>query len=161
MFVEESDSCAHVASLLLFVPSYVGLDMRRVLGRLASSCGKSTSRDDLFCKIVSGELPCTKRYEDADVLAFDDLHPVAPVHILIVPKHHMGSMQDLADPSDAVKDELVVGKLFTAAAKLALELGLHTTGYRVVSNIGKDAGQSVPHLHVHLIGGRPLRWPPG
>ncbi len=120
---------------------------------------------DIFCKIVRGELPCRKRYEDDHVLAFDDLHPVAPVHILVVPKRHLVSTNDLLTPRGTdckgPTDEQVVGMLFSAGARIAREVGVADTGYRLVVNCGRDAQQSVPHLHVHLIAGRRLSWPPG
>lgn len=106
--------------------------------------------DCLFCKIAAGEIPSAKVYEDDRVLVFKDINPVAPVHLLAIPKEHIQSV-------DASNCELV-GYIFTVIAKVAKEQGL-TNGYRVVSNIGADGGQSVPHLHFHILGGKELAWP--
>ena len=109
----------------------------------------------LFCKIAAGEIPSKKCFEDEDVLAFYDIDPKAPVHVLIIPKKHIASVAD-TDESDF----MLYARIFSAAKKLAEELGLEK-GYRIVTNIGKDAGQAVAHLHFHLLGGRSLGWPPG
>ena len=109
--------------------------------------------DCLFCKIAAGEIPSKKAYEDEKVYAFYDIDPQAPVHILVIPKEHIQSV----DAVDASNCELV-GYIFTVIAKVAKEQGL-TNGYRVVSNIGADGGQSVPHLHFHILGGKELAWP--
>lgn len=110
--------------------------------------------DCLFCKIVAGEIPSAKVYEDELVYAFKDIAPVAPVHVLIVPKQHvMSSINDITEENSAI-----VGHIFVVAAKLAAELGLDK-GYRIVNNCGEEGGQSVQHLHFHLIGGRQLDWP--
>ena len=110
--------------------------------------------DCLFCKIVSGAIPSAKVYEDDLVYAFRDIAPVAPVHVLIVPKEHvMSSLNDITEENSAV-----IAHIFMVAAKLAAELGLDA-GYRVVNNCGEDAGQTVKHLHFHLIGGKKLQWP--
>ena len=111
--------------------------------------------DCVFCKIANGEIPCKKAYEDDRVLAFYDLDPQAPVHILIIPKEHIQSVEEITAENSAI-----VGHIFEVAAKLAKENGLNE-GFRVVSNVGKDGGQSVPHLHFHLLGGRSMKWPPG
>jgi histidine triad (HIT) family protein len=110
----------------------------------------------LFCKIIAGEIPSDTVHEDELVLAFNDLDPVAPVHQLIIPRRHVESAADLAEA-----DAEMLGRLFAVAAQLAHKAGLPTRGYRLVTNIGADGGQSVPHLHFHLIGGRPMAWPPG
>ncbi len=110
--------------------------------------------DCIFCKIIKNQIPSSKVYEDGRVLAFDDAAPRAPVHILVVPKTHVDSVADLND-MDLVRD------LFSVMKKIAREKGIDKTGYRIVVNHGKDAGQAVPHLHFHLLGGRPLKWPPG
>lgn len=107
----------------------------------------------LFCKIAAGEIPSKKAYEDERILAFHDIAPQAPVHILIIPKQHIDSAQAIT-PSD---NELL-GRLFEVARRLAKENGLDKSGYRLITNIGADAGQSVKHLHFHLIGGRALKW---
>ena len=109
--------------------------------------------DCLFCKIAAGEIPSAKVYEDDRVLVFKDINPVAPVHLLAIPREHIQSV----DAVDASSCELV-GYIFTVIAKVAREQGL-TNGYRVVSNVGADAGQSVPHLHFHILGGKELAWP--
>ena len=103
--------------------------------------------DCIFCKIAAGEIPCAKVYEDEDLLAFRDIHPQAPVHVLIIPKCHLSGM-------DAVTGENsgIVAKIFSAIPAIAKSEGL-TNGYRVISNCGPDACQSVPHLHFHLLGG--------
>ncbi|MBW7573313.1 histidine triad nucleotide-binding protein [Caproiciproducens faecalis] len=111
--------------------------------------------DCVFCKIANGEIPSKKAYEDDRVLAFYDLDPQAPVHILIIPKNHIQSVEDITEENSGI-----VGHIFEVAAKLAKENNLEN-GFRVVSNVGKDGGQSVPHLHFHLLGGRSMKWPPG
>lgn len=111
--------------------------------------------DCIFCKIINGEIPSKKVYEDAEILAFHDLDPQAPVHILIIPKEHIASAAEIAE-----ENQSIVGKIFTAAAKIAKEQGL-SDGFRVVTNCGDSAGQSVKHLHFHLLGGREFCWPPG
>lgn len=110
--------------------------------------------DCLFCKIISGEIPSAKVYEDDTVLAFKDVDPQAPVHVLIVPKEHIASALELDESNSAV-----VAHIFEVAAKVSRELGLEN-GFRIVNNCGADGGQSVPHLHFHLLGGRPMGWPP-
>ena len=107
----------------------------------------------LFCKIAAGEIPSKKAYEDERVYAFYDIAPQAPVHILVIPKAHIESAQKLTREDDAL-----LGHLFEVARQLAQENGLEKTGYRLITNVGADAGQSVPHLHLHLIGGKPLKW---
>ncbi|MBA3961410.1 MAG: histidine triad nucleotide-binding protein [Chthoniobacterales bacterium] len=110
----------------------------------------------LFEKIIAREIPAEIVFEDEDVLAFHDVDPKAPVHVLIIPKRAIPRLSE-AKPSD----ESLLGKLIVAAAKLARDLGIAESGYRVVINSGPDAGESVPHLHVHLLGKRSLGWPPG
>lgn len=111
--------------------------------------------DCIFCKIAAGEIPSDKLYEDELCVAFNDLSPQAPTHFLIIPKEHIPSC-------DAVNEQncSVVGHIFAVAAKLAAELRLDK-GYRVVNNCGEDGGQTVAHLHFHILGGRGLAWPPG
>lgn len=112
--------------------------------------------DNIFAKIVRKEIPATIVYEDDRALAFRDVGPKAPVHILVIPK------KDLARVSEAkAEDEPLLGHLLTVAAAVARQEGIDDTGYRLVINKGRDAGESVPHLHVHLLGGRVLGWPPG
>ncbi len=110
--------------------------------------------DCLFCKIVSGEIPSKKLYEDDKCLAFYDIDPQAPVHFLVIPKEHMASVSSVSE-----KNEAIVGHIFTVIAKLTNKLQLGS--YRVVSNIGGQAGQSVFHLHFHVLAGRDMTWPPG
>lgn len=112
--------------------------------------------DCLFCKIIAGEIPSTKVYEDEAVLAFRDIEPQAPEHIIIIPKTHISSANEITEENGAV-----VGKIFAVAAKIAKELGFADKGYRIVNNCGEDGGQTVGHIHFHLLGGRNLQWPPG
>jgi histidine triad (HIT) family protein len=109
----------------------------------------------IFCKIVDGSIPSKAVYEDELCYAFADLHPQAPVHILVAPREHIASL-DETDQSDAA----LLGHLLWAATEVARNKGL-AKGYRLVVNTGEDGGQTVEHLHVHLLGGRPLAWPPG
>jgi len=111
--------------------------------------------DCLFCKIAAGEIPAQKVYEDDKVLAFHDVDPKAPVHLLIIPKAHIGSVAEI----DGDSAELA-GHLIAVTAKIAGQLGLDD-GFRVVTNCGRDGGQTVGHLHFHLLAGRQLSWPPG
>ncbi len=111
--------------------------------------------DCIFCKIANGEIPSKKAYEDDQILAFYDLDPQAPVHILLIPKNHISSANELTE-----ENSKVVSHIFVVAAKLAKELGLEK-GYRIVNNCGEDGGQTVQHLHFHLLGGRSMKWPPG
>ena len=113
------------------------------------------SDDCTFCKIARKEKPAKFVYEDAEVFAFQDSHPHAPTHILICPRKHFAALHD-ADPSD----QGVLGKMLLVAAQIAREQKV-TDGYRVVFNNGRGAGQTIFHLHLHLMGGRPFRWPPG
>ena len=111
--------------------------------------------DCLFCRIIRGEVPSRKIYEDAEVFAFEDLNPQGPTHVLIVPKKHIAGLKE-AKPEDSE----IVGRCHLVAAQIARERSIED-GYRTVLNVGPRAGQSVFHLHVHLIGGRALQWPPG
>ncbi len=110
----------------------------------------------IFEKIVAREIPAKIVFEDDDVIAFHDVDPKAPVHVLIVPKRVIPRLAEAKE-----SDEPLLGKLILTAAKVARDLGINESGYRVVINSGPDAGESVPHLHVHLLGKRPLSWPPG
>lgn len=112
--------------------------------------------DCIFCRIAAGEIPCNKVGETDQVLAFRDLDPKAPTHVLLIPKAHVADSAAALGPAHAA----VLGELFGLAAKVAKDEGLGT-GWRLVTNVGPDAGQSVMHLHVHLLGGRALAWPPG
>ncbi len=111
--------------------------------------------DCIFCKIVRGEIPAKRVYEDDQVLAFYDLEPQAPVHVLLIPKQHLASAMDITPENSGV-----IARLFEAAAKIARELQLDN-GFRIVNNCGKDGQQTVQHLHLHLLGGRSMTWPPG
>jgi histidine triad (HIT) family protein len=115
-----------------------------------------TGGECVFCRIVAGEIPATVVRDDADTVAFRDLDPKAPVHVLIIPKRHIGSMND-AGPADGE----VLGALLLAAREVAAAEGIAESGYRLVINTGEAAGQSVGHVHLHVLGGRALRWPPG
>ena len=110
--------------------------------------------DCLFCKISAGEIPSNKVYEDELCYAFYDINPQAPTHFLVIPKAHIGSVAEVTGDNSAV-----VAHIFEVIAKVTKELGLDS--YRVVSNIGEQAGQSVPHLHFHVLAGRDMTWPPG
>ena len=110
----------------------------------------------LFEKIIARQILAAIVYEDAEVLAFRDLHPQAPVHVLIVPKKPIPRVA-----AAAAEDAVLLGRLLLGAAEVARQLGLQDTGYRLVINNGRDGGETVPHLHCHLLGGRPLTWPPG
>lgn len=112
--------------------------------------------DCIFCKIAKKEIPSTIVYEDDDVIAFNDLNPEAPVHILIIPKKHITNLSD-AKP----EDQQLLGKLMLVAQKIAAEQGIAERGYRVVTNCGEQGGQTVMHLHFHLLGGREMLWPAG
>lgn len=112
--------------------------------------------EDLFLKIIDREIPADIIYETDDVLAFRDINPQAPVHVLIIPKTHIRTINDIEPDQEAL-----VGRLFTAARQIAAQEGLSEAGYRVVMNCNEGAGQSVFHIHLHLLGGRPLHWPPG
>jgi histidine triad (HIT) family protein len=110
----------------------------------------------LFCQIATGNRRSDQVYEDEDIVAFHDIHPVAPVHLLIIPKKHISSLLELAE-----EDQLLAGKILWVAQKVARELGLSEKGFRVVNNTGEQGGQTVYHLHFHLLGGRNFAWPPG
>jgi len=110
----------------------------------------------LFCRIVAGTVPSTRVHEDEVVVAFRDIAPRAPTHILVIPRDHIPSAADLTEA-----DAPMLGRLFGVAAELARGEGIAEDGYRLVSNVGRWGGQSVDHLHFHLLGGRPFEWPPG
>jgi histidine triad (HIT) family protein len=112
--------------------------------------------DCLFCKIIAREIPGSIVYEDDRVLAFNDINPQAPTHVLVVPKQHIESLNDLND-----RDDPLVGELVRRAAAIAKERGISAAGYRTVFNTNRGAGQTVFHIHLHLLGGRPMTWPPG
>ena len=108
----------------------------------------------LFCRIVRREIPAAVIREDEHTLAFRDIDPKAPTHVLVIPKEHVASLNDVSDPA-------LVGRLILAAKEIAADEGIADSGYRTVINAGADAGQSVFHVHLHLLGGRKLTWPPG
>jgi histidine triad (HIT) family protein len=110
----------------------------------------------LFCKIAAKQIPSKILFEDDDLLAFHDINPAAPTHVLIIPKQHLVSLDD-GQPEHVE----LLGKLLLATSRAAALTGVAKTGYRVVANTGADAGQSVFHLHFHVLGGRPMAWPPG
>ncbi len=111
--------------------------------------------DCVFCKIISGDIPSTKVYEDEWVVAFKDLEPQAPVHVLIVPKEHIASAAEIT-----AENSFLIAKVFEAAAKIAKEMDLRD-GFRIVNNCGEKAGQSVMHIHFHMMAGREFTWPAG
>ncbi|HJU43741.1 MAG TPA: histidine triad nucleotide-binding protein [Vicinamibacterales bacterium] len=110
----------------------------------------------LFCKIIAGEIPSSKVYEDDRLFAFNDINPQAPTHVLIVPKQHIATLNDLTASNDGL-----VGAMVRAAAKIAKDKGHDGAGYRTVFNCNAEAGQTVFHIHLHVLGGRRLTWPPG
>jgi len=110
----------------------------------------------LFCRIVAGEIPASKVYEDELLLAFNDINPQAPMHVLVIPKAHVATTNDLSAEHDAL-----VGSMVRRAAAIARERGFDGSGFRTVLNTNAQAGQTVFHLHLHVIGGRPMAWPPG
>lgn len=110
----------------------------------------------LFCKISAKKIPAKIIYEDTEVVAFDDINPQAPVHVLIIPKKHISTSLDITE-----EDNALIGHLFHAATRIAKEKGITERGFRLVMNTNADAGQTVFHLHLHLLGGRQMHWPPG
>ncbi len=112
--------------------------------------------DCAFCRIVAGTLPATHVYSDDLVVAIQDRHPVAPVHVLVIPRRHVPDVTALGP-----EDGELLGRMFAAANQVAHELGVAASGYRLVINRGPHAGQTVDHLHLHMLGGRPMGWPPG
>ena len=112
--------------------------------------------DCIFCKIINGEIPSKKVYEDDKVYAFYDITPEAPIHFLVIPKEHIESTNDLN-----ANNSHIVSHIFTVINKLVVELNISDTGYRVINNCGEDGGQTVKHIHFHVLGGRNLKWPPG
>jgi histidine triad (HIT) family protein len=113
--------------------------------------------DCLFCKIIQREAPAKIVYEDPTAVAIEDIHPQAPVHLLVLPRKHLEALSVMNPP----EDELLIGHLHAVAAQLARERGIESRGYRTVINNGSGAGQTVYHLHVHVLGGRVFHWPPG
>ncbi len=116
----------------------------------------NTLSDCIFCKIVNGEIPSSKVYEDDKILAFKDINPEAPVHILVIPKQHIQSILELDSSNMSITNDI-----FEVINKIAKKLNIDKDGFRVVTNVGVNSGQAVPHLHYHVLGGRNLKWPPG
>ncbi len=112
--------------------------------------------DCLFCRIAAGAIPCDLVHEDDEFMAFNDINPQAPTHVLVIPRNHVTALTEIGDD-----DADMMGRLAVTAAKVARRLGLDEHGYRWVVNCGEDGCQTVPHLHLHLLGGRALGWPPG
>ena len=112
--------------------------------------------DCLFCGMIAGKIPVTPVYQDAGVIVIEDINPQAPLHVLIIPKTHIASLNDLAPEHDEL-----IGSMFRRAAAIARERGYADRGFRTVFNTNREAGQSVFHIHLHLLAGRPLGWPPG
>ncbi|WP_426349182.1 histidine triad nucleotide-binding protein [Alloiococcus sp. CFN-8] len=109
----------------------------------------------IFCKIINGDIPSQKIYEDDKVLVFKDINPEAPVHILAIPKEHIESVNEINE-----ENSLIINHIFLVISKVTKDLGIDKTGYRIVNNCGKDGLQTVPHLHFHVFGGKTLKWPP-
>ena len=116
----------------------------------------ATRPDCLFCRIVAGEIPAARVYEDERLLAFSDIHPQAPMHVLVIPRKHIATLNDLEPGDDGL-----VGEMIRRGAAIAAERGYAGRGFRTVFNCNADAGQAVFHLHLHVLGGRALSWPPG
>ena len=116
----------------------------------------SKTQDCLFCGIVQGRIPAKLVREDEATVAFEDIHPQAPVHMLVIPRKHLGSLDEAS-----TDDGALLGTLLTAARDVARQAGIAESGYRTVINTGEEGGQSVEHLHVHVLGGRSMTWPPG
>lgn len=112
--------------------------------------------DCLFCKIIEGKIPCDKVYENDQVIAFRDVNPQAPTHILVIPRKHISTVNDLM-----ADDKNIVGEMLLAAQAIAKQEGIEESGYRLVMNCNEGAGQTVFHIHLHILGGRRMHWPPG
>lgn len=110
----------------------------------------------IFCKIINGEIPSKKIYEDEKVYAFHDINPEAPVHFLVIPKEHINSANEINE-----KNSSIISHIFIVINKLVRELNIDEDGYRIVNNCGRLGGQTVEHIHFHILGGRGLKWPPG
>ena len=110
----------------------------------------------LFCKIIQQEIPASIVYEDDNILAFEDVNPQAPVHILVIPKKHIATVLEIPP-----KDNELIGQLYQVASRIAQDRKIADNGFRLVMNCNSDAGQTVFHIHLHLLGGRPMTWPPG
>lgn len=115
-----------------------------------------TSQNCIFCQIAARELPADIYYEDKEIIAFRDIHPVAPTHLLIIPRKHIATANEFSE-----EDSALIGKLSITASRIAKELRVGDSGYRMVMNCNRDAGQTVFHIHLHLLAGRSFSWPPG
>lgn len=118
--------------------------------------GGESVEDCIFCKIIKGEIPSEKVYEDDMVLSFKDISPCAPAHVLIIPKKHISNLNEITE-----EDSKIIAYIYIVAKEIAKKLGIDETGYRIVTNCGEDGGQTVHHIHFHVLGGRSLQWPPG
>lgn len=118
--------------------------------------GSDLVEDCIFCKIINGDIPSNKIYEDDKVYAFNDINPEAPIHFLVIPKEHIESANSVNE-----NNADVIAHIFKVINKLVVDLGVAEKGYRIVNNCGEDGGQTVKHLHFHVLGGRNLQWPPG
>lgn len=118
--------------------------------------GKNLMTNCLFCKIAAGEIPVKKAFENEALIAFHDIHPQAPTHVLIIPRRHIATINDCG-----TSDERLLGTMVLTAKQLAEQLQLAESGYRLVYNINSDGGQEIYHIHLHLLGGRQMTWPPG
>lgn len=127
-----------------------------VSGQVGSADERAAAQDCLFCGIAAGKIPAKLVHEDADIIAFADINPASPVHLLAVPRKHYANVVEAA-----ASDPALIGRLFGVLAKLAEERGLLPGGFRIVCNTGPRGGQTVGHLHFHLLGGRRMTWPPG
>jgi histidine triad (HIT) family protein len=123
---------------------------------LTKLVGGDYVEDCIFCKIIKKQIPCVVLYEDDKVIVFNDISPQAPVHVIIIPKQHIDDLNCLNQESSSL-----IGHIFMIAGKVAANLGIAESGYRIVSNCGQQGGQTVQHVHFHLLGGRMLQWPPG
>lgn len=112
--------------------------------------------DCIFCKIIKGDIPSKKIYEDDVVFCFEDINPAAPVHVLVIPKKHIKSLNEMSN-----EDSSIIAHIFSVSRDIAKKLNIDDNGYRIVMNCGKDGGQEVEHIHFHMLGGRNLSWPPG
>lgn len=141
---------------LVYIDKLIKLPYKFVIKLLTELIGGEFMEDCLFCKIAKGEIPSKRVYEDEKVYAFYDINPEAPTHFLVIPKEHIESANDLNDNNIDI-----VSHIFKVINKLVVELNIADTGYRIINNCGEDGGQTVKHLHFHVIGGRSLQWPPG
>ncbi|MCY6959702.1 histidine triad nucleotide-binding protein [Clostridium brassicae] len=110
----------------------------------------------IFCKIINGDIPSKKVYEDDVVLCFEDINPAAPVHVLVIPKKHIKNLNEMSN-----EDSNIIAHIFSVSRDIAKKLDIDDNGYRIVMNCGEDGGQEVEHIHFHMLGGRNLSWPPG